>query len=208
MKLNQNQVTMKKLLFAFLLILGTTQAFSQNGIGIKAGLSSTKLDFDHEKFVPADAQTGYHVGIFGRLGGAGFFVQPELLFTQTKGEFAYVPGGVSGSSAPENYQAKFNRLDVPVMVGFRLLKVLRLMAGPIASINIDSELKNAVETVEDVEFKKSTLGYQAGLGVDIGNLSIEGKYEGGLSKVTENIGSFQTDNRINQWVLSVGFRIF
>ncbi|TDQ14983.1 outer membrane protein with beta-barrel domain [Algoriphagus boseongensis] len=199
---------MKKLLFSLALFWGVTQAFSQNGVGIKAGLSSTSLDFKSKQFVPADAQTGYHVGLFGRFGGAGFFVQPEVLFTQTSGEFAFIPNGASGGTAPENYKAEFNRLDIPVMVGFRLLKVIRLMAGPIASVNIDSKLKDAGNTVQDVEFKKATLGYQAGLGVDLGNLSIEGKYEGGLSKVTENIGSFSTDNRINQWVLSVGFRIF
>lgn len=199
---------MKKLFFALLLVLGTSQAFSQNGIGIKAGLSSTKLDFDNEDFIPADAQTGYHIGLFGRFGGAGFFIQPELLFTQTKGEFAYIPNGVLSSSAPENYKAEFNRLDIPVMFGYRVFKVLRLMAGPIASININSKLENSVETVDEADFSSATFGYQAGLGVDIGNLSVEGKYEGGLSKVTDHIGAFSTDNRLNQWVLSVGFRLF
>jgi hypothetical protein len=199
---------MKKFLFAFLLVLGTSQVFSQNGVGIKAGLSSTKIDFKSKQFVPSDAQTGYHVGLFGRFGGAGFFVQPELLFTQTSGEFAFIPNGSTGGSAPENYKAEFNRLDIPVMMGFRFLKIIRIMAGPIASINIDSELKNAVSTVDNAKFKDATFGYQAGLGVDIGALTVEGKYEGGLSKVTENIGSFNTDNRLNQWVLSVGFRIF
>lgn len=199
---------MKKLIFALLMVLGTTQAFSQNGIGIKAGLSSTEIDFKNKNFVPADAQTGYHVGLFGRFGGAGFFVQPELLFTQTSGEFAFVPGGVSGGTPPENYKAEFNRLDVPLMMGIRMFKVLRLMAGPIASVNINSKLENSVDTVKDANFKDATFGYQAGLGVDIGNLSVEGKYEGGLSKVTENIGQYSTDNRINQWVLSVGFRLF
>ncbi len=198
---------MKKLLFALLFVLGTSQAFSQSGIGIKAGLSSTKLDFDNEEFVPSDAQTGYHIGLFGRFGGA-VFVQPELLFTQTRGKFAYVPNGVSGSMAPENYKAEFNRLDIPVMVGFRFLKVLRVMGGPIASININSKLENSVETIDDADFSGATFGYQAGLGIDIGNLSVDGRYEGGLSKVTDNIGSFSTDNRLNQWVLSVGFRIF
>jgi hypothetical protein len=199
---------MRKFFFAFLLVLGTTQVFSQNGVGIKAGLSSTKIDFKSKQFVPSDAETGYHIGLFGRFGGAGFFVQPELLFTQTSGEFAYIPSGASGGSAPENYKAEFNRLDIPVMVGFRFLKIIRLMAGPIASINMDSELKNAVNTVGEAKFKDATFGYQAGVGVDIGSLSVEGKYEGGLSKVTENIGGFNTDNRLNQWVLSVGFRIF
>lgn len=199
---------MKKFLLVLSLVLGATQAFSQNGIGIKAGLSSTKLDFESKEFVPSDAQTGYHVGLFGRFGGAGFFVQPELLFTQTKGEFAYVPDGMGGSSAPENYTAEFNRLDIPVMMGFRFLRVMRIMAGPIASVNISSELKDAPDTVSDADFQSATFGYQAGLGVDIGNLSVEGKYEGGLSKVTDNIGPYRTDNRLNQWVLSVGFKIF
>ena len=199
---------MKKLTILFAFLLASNWAFSQNGVGIKAGLSSTKIDFKNENFVPADAQTGYHIGLFGRFGGAGFFVQPELLFTQTKGEFAFVPGGVSGGTPPENYKAEFNRLDIPVLAGFRVFKVIRLMAGPVASININSKLEESIDTVGEANFSNATLGYQAGVGVDIGNLSIEGKYEGGLSKVTENVGQFQTDNRINQWILSIGFRLF
>ncbi|GAB2496788.1 porin family protein [Algoriphagus taiwanensis] len=199
---------MKKLTILFAFLLASNWAFSQNGVGIKAGLSSTKIDFKNENFVPADAQTGYHIGLFGRFGGAGFFVQPELLFTQTSGDFAFVPGSVSGGTPPENYKAEFNRLDIPVLVGFRVFKVIRLMAGPVASININSKLEESIDTVGEANFSNATLGYQAGLGVDIGNLSIEGKYEGGLSKVTQNIGQFETDNRINQWILSVGFRLF
>ena len=199
---------MKKLTILFAFLLASNWAFSQNGVGIKAGLSSTKIDFKNENFVPADAQTGYHIGLFGRFGGAGFFVQPELLFTQTKGEFAFVPGGVSGGTPPENYKAEFNRLDIPVLAGFRVFKVIRLMAGPVASININSKLEESIDTVGEANFSNATLGYQAGVGVDIGNLSIEGKYEGGLSKVTENVGQFQTDNRITQWILSIGFRLF
>ncbi|MBC6368405.1 porin family protein [Algoriphagus sp. AK58] len=199
---------MKKLLLAVVFALAAIPAISQQaGIGIKAGLSSTKIDFKNENFIPYDAQTGYHVGLFGRFGAAGFFVQPEVLFTQTSGKFGVNLPPFS-NQVPEDYEAKFNRLDVPVMVGFRMLKVFRLMAGPIASFNINSSLEGAGDTLKDVEFKNATLGYQAGLGVDLGNLSVEGKYEGGLSSFTENIGTFSTDNRLNQWVLSVGFRIF
>lgn len=200
---------MKKIIIVLLFSFFALHGFAQNtGIGIKAGLSSTKLDFESKEFIPSDAQTGYHIGLFGRFGGAGFFVQPELLFTQTKGEFAYIPEGMASSSAPEEYEAEFNRLDIPVMVGYRFFKLVRVMAGPIASININSEIKNSIETVENVDYNSATFGYQAGLGVDIGNLSADVKYEGGLSKITDNIGSYDTDNRINQWVLSVGFKIF
>jgi hypothetical protein len=198
---------MKKLTLIVLLTLSSLSLFAQkNGVGIKAGLSSTQVNFEGEQLVPSDAQMGYHLGVFARFGGVGFFVQPEVLFTQTTGQFLEISS--LSSVPPINYEAKFNRLDVPVMAGFRILKIIRVMAGPIASFNIDSSLKEAGTTVQNIDFKKATLGYQTGVGVDLGNLTFEGKYEGGLSKFTENVGSYTADNRLNQWVLSVGFKLF
>jgi hypothetical protein len=195
---------MKKLFLILTFGLLAIQGFSQNtGFGIKAGLSSTKVDFQRKEFMPQDSQTGYHLGVFGRIGAAGFFVQPELLFTQTSGKFS-----ISNNNQNKDYEASFNRLDIPVMVGMRFLKLLRFQAGPIASLNINSKLKEAGSTISDAEFKNATLGYQAGVGLDLGNLSVDARYEGGLSKWSEKIGGFNTDNRINQWVLSVGFKIF
>lgn len=199
---------MKKLVFVLLFVLSSLAAHAQNsGFGLKAGLSSTKLDFENKEFVPSNAQTGYHLGVFARIGGAGFFVQPELLFTQTSGSFRIETTSFPTQS-PIEYEAKFNRLDVPVMAGFRVLRVIRVMAGPIASFNINSSLKDASNTVRAVDFKSASIGYQAGVGLDIGNLSVEGKYEGGLSSFAENIGVYTADNRLNQWVLSVGFKLF
>lgn len=199
---------MKKLALVVLVTLSSISLYAQkNGVGIKAGLSSTQVDFEGEQLVPNGAQMGYHLGVFARFGGVGFFVQPEVLFTQTSGKFKLELPPVSSISPPQ-YEAKFNRLDVPVMAGFRMLKIVRIMAGPIASFNIDSSLKDAGTTVQNIDFKKATLGYQTGVGVDLGNLSIEGKYEGGLSRFTENVGSYTADNRLNQWVLSVGIKLF
>jgi hypothetical protein len=202
-----NATTMKNLVLFLIVTLSSLSLYAQkNGVGIKAGLSSTQVNFKGEQLVPSDAQMGYHLGAFARFGGIGFFVQPEVLFTQTRGQFVEISS--LSSVPPINYEAKFNRLDVPVMAGFRMLKIIRIMAGPIASFNIDSSLKEAGSTVQNTDFKKATLGYQTGVGVDLGNLTFEGKYEGGLSRFTENIGSFTTDNRLNQWVLSVGFKLF
>jgi hypothetical protein len=199
---------MKKLVLVLLVFLGSLTAHAQkNGFGLKGGLSSTQVNFEADQLVPSDAQLGYHLGVFARFGGIGFFVQPEVLFTQTSGKFKLELPPAS-STSPTQYEAKFNRLDVPVMAGFRILKIIRVMAGPIASFNINSSLKEAGTTVQNIDFKKATLGYQTGVGVDLGNLTFEGKYEGGLSKFTENVGSYTTDNRINQWVLSVGFKLF
>ncbi|MEK0441947.1 MAG: hypothetical protein RL403_925 [Bacteroidota bacterium] len=199
---------MKKLVLIVLVTLSSLSLYAQkNGVGIKAGLSSTQVDFKSEQFVPSDAQMGYHLGVFARFGGVGFFVQPEVLFTQTSGKFKLELPPVSSISSTQ-YEAKFNRLDVPLMAGFRMFKVIRIMAGPIASFNIDSSLKDAGTTIQNIDFKKATLGYQTGVGVDLGNLTFEGKYEGGLSRFTENVGSYTADNRLNQWVLSVGIKLF
>lgn len=200
---------MKKIALLLLVTMSSFSSYAQkNGLGIKVGASSTQVNFEGSQLVPSDAQLGYHLGVFARFGGVGFFVQPEVLFTQTSSQFRKIASPNLITTSPIDYQAKFNRLDVPVMAGFRILKVIRVMAGPIASFNIDSSLKEAGTTVQNIDFKKATVGYQTGVGVDLGNLSLEGKYEGGLSKFTENIGTYTADNRINQWVLSVGFKLF
>lgn len=197
---------MKKLFIIIFLTSLSLSAFSQNsGFGIKAGLSSSKVDFDSPQFIPDGSTTGYHLGVFARFGGAGFYVQPELLFTQTSGEFML---NLQGNNASENYRADFDRIDLPIMLGVRFFKFFRLQAGPIASFNVNSNLENAAGTVGDVNFKEASLGYQAGAGLDIGNLFIDVKYEGGLSNISDEIVGLGTDNRLNQWILSVGFKVF
>jgi hypothetical protein len=94
------------------------------------------------------------------------------------------------------------------MLGVKLFKFFRIQAGPIASIDINSDLKDANDTVQNADFNSATLGYQAGLGLDIGNLIIDAKYESSLSSLTGNIGGLETDQRINQFILSVGFKLF
>ncbi len=197
---------MKKLItllfLGFIALEGYSQGFS---FGPKIGVSSTTLKFDDDEIEGGDQQTGYHVGAFARLGGGGLFVQPEVLFTQTSGDFTY--NGFDPGGDPD-FEASFNRLDIPVMVGFKLFKIMRVQAGPIASINLKTDISNAGEDIQDVDTNSATFGYQAGVGLDIGNLIIDAKYEGGLSGVVNSIAGFSTDQRINQWVLSVGFKLF
>ena len=197
---------MKKLItmlfLSFIALEGYSQGFS---FGPKVGVSSTTLKFNDDEIEGGSNQTGYHIGAFARLGGAGFFVQPEVLFTQTSGDFTY--NGFDPGGDPD-FEASFNRLDIPVMVGFKLFKIMRLQAGPIASISLKTDIQNAGQAIQDVDTNSATFGYQAGVGLDIGNLILDAKYEGGLSGVVNSIGGFSTDQRINQWVLSLGFRLF
>jgi hypothetical protein len=200
---------MKKLLLSIIFVgLFSGLSAQEFSLGPKFGLSSTKVDFKENNFIPGDAQTGYHIGLFGRVGFGGFFLQPEVLYTKTNGTFQIngpQPGGGTGTNT---FSQDFNRLDIPLMLGLKLFNFFRIQAGPIASINIDSNLDDATNTIQNVNYNKATLGYQAGLGLDIGNFILDAKYESSLSSVTENIAGLQTDQRINQFILSVGFKLF
>jgi hypothetical protein len=196
---------MKKTLLLLALLTMSLVGYSQGfGIGPKVGLSQTNLDLSSDAFKHGDAKFGYHVGIFARIGAGAFYLQPEVLYTQTQGQFTF-----DGADQPiKEYEADFNRVDIPVMVGLKLFNFFRIQAGPIASIDVNSELKDAGQTVKNVDFKSATLGYQAGVGLDIGNFIIDAKYESSLNKLSSNVGNFNTDQRINQFILSAGFRIF
>jgi hypothetical protein len=93
------------------------------------------------------------------------------------------------------------------MFGFKL-KVLKLEAGPVASfiISNNSDLKNITEY--DMQWNKATIGYQAGIGLDIGKIALDVKYEGNLSKLGTGIDIGNTtssfDTRLNQVIVSIG----
>jgi hypothetical protein len=188
-------------IFLFLFVSLQAQEFS---IGPKLGISQGKISVTGEDFVSGDEKLGYHLGAFVRMGGHSIFIQPEFLFTQTGGTILL-------QSDPLNeltYEASFNRIDIPMMFGFKLLSLLRLQAGPIASILLDYKIEDALKNAADVDYSSSSLGYQAGIGFDIGNFILDFKYESSLSKISKSVAGFETDQRQNQLIFSAGFRLF
>ena len=79
------------------------------------------------------------------------------------------------------------------------------MAGPIYTSVLSNNFSNTVNSaVNDFgQYKKSTLGYQAGAGVDIGPITADLRYEGGLTDLNSDFGERQ-----HLWALSVGFKFF
>jgi hypothetical protein len=103
----------------------------------------------------------------------------------------------------------FNRLEVPIMVGFKL-GPLRINAGPAASVQIGSPKALISDPNFDNMYKGATFGYEAGIGLDIfKKLTLDARYSGSLSKKfgnAVNIGSqtFNLDSRQPSIILSVG----
>lgn len=203
--------TIKRLSLTAIAIFIYSVSFSQSFmIGPRVGISSSRLEIDDNvnEVREGDASFGFHAGLFTRFSSATLYIQPEILFTSNGGEIEF--RDEVGNQIVNEYE--FNKLDVPVMVGIKVLNVFRVQAGPIASLLLKADAKEGGVT-SDVKdnYKNATVGYQAGVGLDIGSLILDLKYEGNLSKFGDKVGiggnTLNTDIRNNQWLLSLGIRL-
>lgn len=189
------------LLILALILTGSVKA-QDFSIGPKFGVSQANIKVNGDGYSSGDDKMGYHVGMFVRMGGASIFVQPEFLYTSTG-------GFIVDENNNATIETTFNRLDIPMMVGIKLAKFFRVQAGPIASIILDQSFgEDPIAATQNIDYRSSTIGYQAGIGLDLGNLILDAKYESSLGKIAGSVAGFQTDQRQTQLVLSAGFRLF
>jgi hypothetical protein len=192
------------LLTVALLLTGSI-AFAQFNLGPKIGINSSRLTLEDNvnNVTEGSASFGFHAGLFARLDLNKIYLQPELLYTNAGGEIDFGNGGL-GSQIQEY---EFNRIDVPIHVGFRLGEVFRIGVAPVFSIlTSDNVQGNAANRT--LSLKNSTVGYQAGIGVDVWNIVMDLRYEGNLSGVTDELLGASTDQRLNQITFAVGLKIF
>lgn len=206
---------MKKfiVLIAVLVCYGTAHAQLFN-FGLRGGISSSNVkveDTDTWKEVDRSSEFGYHAGLFFRINPPliPLYVQPEVLFSSTGGTVSL--DDVDNQDPEQELDFNFNRIDVPVLVGLKF-GLFRINAGPTFNIITKAEKSvNAGDFEKIKDYKNATIGYQAGVGLDIGPMLLDLKYEGSLSKYGESITianqSFATDQRNRQLILSVGIKL-
>jgi hypothetical protein len=203
---------MKKILVILFALLLAAPVFSQVKFGLKAGVSTdftftnanlqgTDVDVVLEK--AKNAEWGFQGGAFVRASFAGIYIQPELLLATATNTLTYA-GTVDGNPVDELLEQKFTKVNIPVMVGFKLA-FLRINAGPAASFLIN----DPAELVDGATYKKATFGYQAGLGVDIlKKLTLDVRYEGNLNQFGDQITiggqTFNLDDRTGSLIIHVG----
>jgi len=211
---------MKKLFVILLAVMISIPAISQLKFGLKAGVSTTNLTMETLKTLTSgtttytvdaltEAKYGFHGGVFLRLTVFGFYIQPELLLATRS--YEYTVTNITNAQNPVSSIVKqnFNKLDIPVMVGFKI-GPLRLNAGPSASLLINSP-KELIDSPDfETMYSRMTIGYQAGIGVDIlKSLTFDLRYEGSLKKYQNQIENitgttFNLDDRANAFLLSLG----
>lgn len=194
---------MKKYLFSLaLLLVFCASAMAQFTLGIKGGINVSKLNTDN--YTQSNV-TGYLVGAFARV-GKGLYVQPEIYLGSKGGQFNY---DSNGSTVGGDAKVRFTTLDVPVLIGQSFGASgfnIRAMVGPVYSYVLDrnaSYSDNLSSAYRDLgDYNHSTLGYQAGLGVDLGNIALDARYEGGLTTLNKKYG-----DRPHLFNFTIGFKI-
>ncbi len=174
---------MKKFILVLAALTFSIAAFSQGfEIGIKGGLNITAAGAvkDLVPGVGISSKNTYNGGVYGRLKIKliGIFVQPELVYNTRGYNFDITANGKTYNIKQQAYY-----LDVPVLVGLKMFKFLRVYAGP----NFQYLLKNEITGVDDVvalaidlkktDMKKANTGVQIGFGLDLSKFRVDVKYD-------------------------------
>jgi len=199
---------MKKLILSvvFLTVAWTTTQAQTFNLGVKAGVNLAKINAD---FASEENRLGYQVGAWARIGGASFYVQPEAYIGSKGNKFISIVQNNGNEVAAEG-KVKFTTLDVPVLLGTKFGSNnlnFRVMAGPVISFVLDenSSFSSAYQQATDFDnYKNQAFGVQAGAGVDVGSISVDLRYEAGLSNISK---SEKYSQKPNLFQLSLGFKI-
>jgi len=183
-------------------------ANAQSSWGIKAGLNyntTGKLkSFLNETESIIDnngkGKSGFHVGLYGKLDLGGFYLRPELLYTKTTSEYSL-------NSGNEDYE--ISKLDIPVLIGFKLIGPINVFAGPSFQYNLENDFKGISADKIENDF---SVGLHLGAGVEIGRFGVDVRYERGFnSNETEFIGdnissdTYRLDSRPEQLMFGISY---
>ena len=183
---------------ATLLVSTCIYAQTESGFGIKGGLNyngnGDYFESATNNYQNPDRNLGYHIGVFAKLGTKVFF-RPELVYTATKSDY----------NAGE---FDLKKLDVPLLIGFKVIGPLNVFAGPSLQYIIDSDFENAtINSIQD-DF---SVGLNFGVGISFNKIGIDLRYERGFSDneatlINNNIttlNSDRLDTRPDQLILSL-----
>ncbi len=191
---------MKKLFIVIIVLTSlAVQAQEGGGFGIKAGLnygSNGDLRENGQTIIDnPDENFGYHVGVFSKLDLGPIYIRPELSYTLLNSEY-------------NNSALEIKKLDAPVLVGFKVIGPLNFFMGPSFQYILDTEL----EEIELQDVKEDfSIGLQVGIGVNLGNLGVDVRYERGLSSNEaefSSLGQLGTlDTRPHQIILGLSLKL-
>lgn len=196
---------MKKILSLLIFALA---GFSVNAqvpdftLGPKVGANFSSFSADQDQ-IQSEIETSLNFGIFMRLGNK-VYLQPELMFMNRKGNLSIT--SLQGS----NKSIHLKTLDIPLLVGVKVIDAkvfnIRILGGPVASLALDRDIttENWESGITKDDIRNANWGVQAGAGVDFLMLTLDLKYEFGISDFSKTEGLTLKNN---MFVVGLGWKI-
>lgn len=169
----------RKLLFTFLFASAVAAAEAQPlkvEWGVMAGINvpdyTTKMDK-----AEISNKLGWQAGIVTSLKFGWVSLDPQIFYVR-QGLNIRPEGG-------ETLNLKSNSIDVPVLVAFRPIKLLRIFAGPVFTVLNDCKRKDGQDLL-DFGRIRPTLSYSVGAGVTVlKHLTVDLRYNGQFKAKTD-----------------------
>lgn len=183
---------------------------AQMQFGVKAGVNYNSDSFTNvtnDVFSGAKSKTGYHAGVWLRAKFLGIYLRPELVYTQLKNDVVYSANALQKSTA-----YTFNKIDVPVLFGKKILGIANVFIGPSFQYVLSSDF--SLGDITDVKIDDFSMGLQFGAGFDLGRLGFDVRWERSLSGIetrfldsTITNGAVNFDTRVNQIIIGLSYRL-
>jgi hypothetical protein len=188
---------------AFVLITVFVKA-QEVAIGLKGGLNFAKIDGNTSSFSSAyKNHTGFNAGAFVLFKLSKIGIQPEVLFSQQ---------GSKVTVNSQNFKSNFNYVNIPVLLKLYTVLGINIQVGPQFGfvMSAKQDEPDAYGNITSVNYKdqlkKADLSAAMGLGWDLPfGLSIDARYNLGLTKINSQAGSESAKNQVIQ--ISVGYKI-
>lgn len=201
---------MKKVILIMILAFGFSQiSNAQIDFGIKGGVnysSNSITDASQDVFEGGDNKSGYHAGVWARFNlPIGFYVRPELVYTNLKNGVTYTGAGNLNQETSYNFQ----KIDIPILLGKKFFNVANVFVGPSFQYIINSDF--GINDIQDVDANGFTMGFQVGAGVEFGKVGIDVRWEKSFSDIessfVSNIGNVTFDTRVDQIVIGLSVQL-
>lgn len=136
---------------------------------------------------------GYHVGVFYQLNSYDIALRPELIFTQNRFETSLG-------------KVEYQRVDLPVLVKMRFFQIIGFSIGPSLHYTLEEKFSNP-DLFESTD--PFGLGFQMGLGVNIGPVGLDLRFERELNERKYTLDNVlgKEDYKRQQLILGLSFKI-
>jgi hypothetical protein len=165
------------------LVLVAQASMAQLKLGVKAGTNISKID---GKSFKEQFGYGYLLGGYVNIGiGSKLSLQPEVLFVQSQSKVDDNFGTIYQNAFADasSGSVKLNYLAVPILLDYRLGKLVSLQAGPQFGILMNKD-KNLLQNGK-AAFDNGDLSLLGGANIHLGKLNLTGRYGVGLNNLND-----------------------